>query len=109
MASPSASGESRRTGYGIVGLSASPVHTNRPLQGRSEVMPYKLLSYQAGRTARAGVLVVDTVYDAAKVTGVAGHASVLGVLEDWTRARRLLAQATKRVDDGRGRAQRMTH
>jgi 2-keto-4-pentenoate hydratase/2-oxohepta-3-ene-1,7-dioic acid hydratase in catechol pathway len=67
-------------------------------------MPYKLLSYQAGRTARAGVLVADTVYDAARVTGVAGHASVLGVLEDWTRARRLLAQAAKRLEGGRGRA-----
>jgi 2-keto-4-pentenoate hydratase/2-oxohepta-3-ene-1,7-dioic acid hydratase in catechol pathway len=65
-------------------------------------MPYKLLSYQAGRTARAGVLVADTVYDAAKVTGVAGHASMLGVLEDWSRARRLLAQATKRIEAGRG-------
>jgi 2-keto-4-pentenoate hydratase/2-oxohepta-3-ene-1,7-dioic acid hydratase in catechol pathway len=67
-------------------------------------MSYKLLSYQAGRTARAGVLVGDTVYDAGKVTGVAGHASVLGVLEDWNRARRLLAQAAKRLEAGRGRA-----
>jgi len=67
-------------------------------------MPYKLLSYQAGRTARAGVLVADTVYDAAKVTGVTGHGSVLGVLEDWSRARRLLAQAAKRLEAGRGRA-----
>jgi len=67
-------------------------------------MPYKLLSYQAGRTARAGVLVADTVYDAAKVTGVADHASVLGMLEDWGRARRLLAQAAKRLEAGRGRA-----
>jgi len=67
-------------------------------------MPYKLLSYQVGRTARAGVLVEDTVYDAAKVTGVAGHASVLGVLEDWARARRLLAQAAKRLEVGKGRA-----
>jgi 2-keto-4-pentenoate hydratase/2-oxohepta-3-ene-1,7-dioic acid hydratase in catechol pathway len=66
-------------------------------------MPYKLLSYQAGRTARAGVLVEDAVYDAAKVTGVAAHASVLGVLEDWSRARRLLAQAAKRLETGRGR------
>jgi 2-keto-4-pentenoate hydratase/2-oxohepta-3-ene-1,7-dioic acid hydratase in catechol pathway len=70
-------------------------------------MPYKLLSYQAGRTARAGVLVADTVYDAAKVTGVAGHASVLGVLEDWSRARRLLAQAAKRLEAGGGRAKGM--
>jgi len=67
-------------------------------------MPYKLLSYQAGRTARAGVLVADTVYDTAKVTGVTAHASVLGVLEDWSRARRLLAQAAKRLETGGGRA-----
>jgi len=66
-------------------------------------MPYKLLSYQAGRAARAGALVEDAVYDAAKVTGVAAHASVLGVLEDWSRARRLLAQAAKRLEAGRGR------
>ena len=67
-------------------------------------MPYKLLSYQAGRAARAGVLVEDVVYDAAKVTGVAAHASVLGVLADWGRARRLLAQAAKRLEAGKGRA-----
>src|SRR5262249_14823647 len=77
---------------------------NHRLPGRSKVMPYKRLSYQAGRTVRAGVLVADAVYDAAKVTGVAGHASVLGMLEDWSRARRLLAQAAKRLEAGRGRA-----
>src|SRR5215510_2861686 len=79
-------------------------HPNRPVQGRSEAMPYKLLSYQAGRTARAGVLVDETVHDVAKVTGIAGHGSVLGVLEDWSRARRLLAQAAKRLEGGKGRA-----
>ena len=66
-------------------------------------MPYKLLSYQSGRTARAGVLVADAVFDAAKVTGVAGHTSVLGVLDDWSRARRLLGQAAKRLEAGRAR------
>jgi len=67
-------------------------------------MPYKLLSYRAGQAARAGVLIGDTVYDAAKVTGVAAHSSVLGVLEDWSRAGRLLAQAAKRIASGKGRA-----
>src|SRR5437867_4262084 len=66
-------------------------------------MPYKLLSYQAGQAARAGVLVGDTVYDAAKVTGLSGHSSVLGVLDDWSRAKRLLAQAAKRIESGKGR------
>src|SRR6266511_1017189 len=66
-------------------------------------MPYKLLSYQAGQAARAGVLVGDTVYDAAKVTGLSAYSSVLGVLDDWSRAKRLLAQAAKRIESGKGR------
>ena len=67
-------------------------------------MPYKLLSYQSDRTARAGVLVGDTVYDAAKLTHAATHTSVLGVLEDWGRASRLLAQGAKHIASGKGRA-----
>ena len=66
-------------------------------------MPYKLLRYQAGQAARAGVLVGDSVYDAAKATGVAAHSSVIGVLEDWSRAHRLLAQASKRIASGKAR------
>jgi len=68
-------------------------------------MPYKLLSFRTGQGPRAGVLIGDTVYDAAKVTKVAAHASVLGILEDWTRARRLLDQASKRFASGTARGQ----
>ena len=67
-------------------------------------MSYKLLSYQAGRDARAGVLVGDTVYDAAKITGHPTYSSVLRVLDDWGRAKRLLAQAAKRIAGGKSRA-----
>jgi len=67
-------------------------------------MSYKLLSYQTGRDARAGVLVGDTVYDAARVTGAAAYASVLGVLEDWSKAKGSLAQAAKRIAAGKSRA-----
>jgi 2-keto-4-pentenoate hydratase/2-oxohepta-3-ene-1,7-dioic acid hydratase in catechol pathway len=66
-------------------------------------MSYKLLSYQAGRDARAGVLVAETVFDTAKLTGDATHASVLGVLSDWTKASRALAQAAKRIAAGESR------
>src|SRR5437867_8432796 len=59
-------------------------------------MPYKLLSFRTGPSPRAGVLIGDTVYDAATITKVPAHASVLGILEDWARARRLLDQAAKR-------------
>jgi 2-keto-4-pentenoate hydratase/2-oxohepta-3-ene-1,7-dioic acid hydratase in catechol pathway len=67
------------------------------------VTSYKLLSYQAGHDARAGVLVADRVFDAAKLTASAAHASVLGVLNDWTKANRLLAQAAKRIAAGKSR------
>jgi 2-keto-4-pentenoate hydratase/2-oxohepta-3-ene-1,7-dioic acid hydratase in catechol pathway len=66
-------------------------------------MPYKLLSYRAGQAARAGILVGENVYDAAKVTGVAAHSSVVGLLEDWSRAHRLLAQASTRIALGKAR------
>lgn len=67
-------------------------------------MTYKLLSYQAGRDARAGVLVEDTVYDVQKVTGAPAYSSVLGALEEWSKAKRLLAQAAKRIAAGKSRA-----
>ena len=67
-------------------------------------MSYKLLSYQAGRDARAGVLVGETVFDAAKLTTNAAHSSVLGVLADWPKASRALAQASKSIAAGKSRA-----
>jgi 2-keto-4-pentenoate hydratase/2-oxohepta-3-ene-1,7-dioic acid hydratase in catechol pathway len=67
-------------------------------------MPYKLVSFRAGRGPRAGVLLGETVYDAAKITGIAAHSSVLALLEDWSRARRLLARASKRIESGKARS-----
>ena len=67
-------------------------------------MAYKLLSVRSGQGARAGVLIGDTVYDAAKITGVAAHSSVLGMLEDWSRVRRLLARASKQIESGKARS-----
>jgi 2-keto-4-pentenoate hydratase/2-oxohepta-3-ene-1,7-dioic acid hydratase in catechol pathway len=67
-------------------------------------MSYKLVSYRDGRDARAGLLVDDTVYDAARVTGVAPYASVVGMLEDWSRARRTLAEAAGKIAGGKSRA-----
>jgi 2-keto-4-pentenoate hydratase/2-oxohepta-3-ene-1,7-dioic acid hydratase in catechol pathway len=70
-------------------------------------MSYKLLTYQAGRDARAGVLVGETVFDAVKLTGNTLHASVLGVLNDWPKANRALAQAAKRIEAGKSRVKGM--
>jgi 2-keto-4-pentenoate hydratase/2-oxohepta-3-ene-1,7-dioic acid hydratase in catechol pathway len=67
-------------------------------------MPYRLLTFRTGQGPRAGVLIGETVYDAASVTKVPAHASVLGILDDWARARRLLDLACKRLESGTARA-----
>ena len=66
-------------------------------------MSYKLVSYQSGREARAGILVENSVYDVAKVTGVAGYSSGLSIVREWTKARRQLVQAGKRIAAGQSR------
>jgi len=67
-------------------------------------MSYRLLSFQSGREARAGILVGERVYDAARLTGQPAWSSVLGALEDWRKAHRAFAAAAKRIADGRSKA-----
>ncbi len=66
-------------------------------------MPYKLLSFRTAHGPRAGVLIGDTVYDAASATKNPAYATVLAILQDWARARRLLDQISKRIESGRVR------
>src|SRR5262245_38462186 len=82
-------------------------HAGRDRSARArgnEAMSYKLLSYQTGREARAGVLVRNTVYDVAKVTRTPGYVSALHLLEDWNKASRVLAQTSKAIASGKSRA-----
>jgi 2-keto-4-pentenoate hydratase/2-oxohepta-3-ene-1,7-dioic acid hydratase in catechol pathway len=67
-------------------------------------MSYRLLSYQSGREARAGVLVGEQIYDAARLTGRADWSSVLGALQEWPKANRAFAAAAKRIALGKSRA-----
>src|SRR5215831_19176006 len=66
-------------------------------------MPYQLLSFRTPRGPRAGVLIDGTVYDTAQLTKVPAHASVLAILEDWARARRLLDRASRPLGSGASR------
>jgi len=68
-------------------------------------MTYRLLSFQSGREARAGLLVADKVYDAARVSGVPGWSTVLGALQDWSKANRAFTEAATRIAAGKSRAQ----
>jgi 2-keto-4-pentenoate hydratase/2-oxohepta-3-ene-1,7-dioic acid hydratase in catechol pathway len=67
-------------------------------------MSYRLLSFQSGREERAGILVGDQIYDAARLTGHPAWSSVLGALTDWSKANREFAAAAKRIGAGKSRA-----
>ena len=67
-------------------------------------MSYKLLSYQSGREARAGILVGEQIYDASRLTGQAAWSSVLGALQDWGKAHRAFAAGAKRIAAGKSKA-----
>jgi len=67
-------------------------------------MGYKLLTYRSGREARAGILVGDTIHDAARASGQPAWFSVLGALQQWPKANRAFAAAAKRIASGKSKA-----
>jgi 2-keto-4-pentenoate hydratase/2-oxohepta-3-ene-1,7-dioic acid hydratase in catechol pathway len=62
---------------------------------------YKLATYQSADGPRAGLIIDDNVYDAAKLTGKAAYASVLGILEDWKAAQSALSKAAAKAGKSR--------
>jgi 2-keto-4-pentenoate hydratase/2-oxohepta-3-ene-1,7-dioic acid hydratase in catechol pathway len=54
---------------------------------------YKLATYQSMQGPRAGIVLEESVFDAAELSGQASYASVLGILEDWHRANDTLQSA----------------
>ncbi len=67
-------------------------------------MSYRLLTYQSDREARAGILVEDTIYDAARSSGQSAWSSVLAALQQWPKANRAFAAAAKRIASGKSKA-----
>jgi 2-keto-4-pentenoate hydratase/2-oxohepta-3-ene-1,7-dioic acid hydratase in catechol pathway len=62
---------------------------------------YKLATYQSSIGPRAGLVIDDKVFDAAKLTGKEAYASVLGILEDWRAAQGALKKAAANTGKGR--------
>ncbi|MPZ58633.1 MAG: 2-keto-4-pentenoate hydratase [Rhizobiales bacterium] len=62
---------------------------------------YKLVTYDAGHGARAGIVVNDTVHDVAEGTGNAKDASVRAMLTDWDNAKGRLAKLAASAKGGR--------
>src|SRR4029077_15307822 len=65
---------------------------------------YKLLTYRSSEGARAGLVIEDKVFDAAKLTGKAAYATVLGILEDWRAAQAVLKKAAGNAGKSRIKA-----
>jgi len=73
-------------------------------RGSKEMDGYKLATYQASDGPRAGLVIDDKVFDAAKLTGKSAYASVLGILEDWRTAKGVLRKAAAAAKKGRVKA-----
>ena len=62
---------------------------------------YKLATYQSTDGPRAALVVDDKVFDAAKLTGKAAYASVIGILDDWKTAEGALKAAAAKAAKSR--------
>jgi 2-keto-4-pentenoate hydratase/2-oxohepta-3-ene-1,7-dioic acid hydratase in catechol pathway len=60
---------------------------------RNKPAGYKLATYKSSDGPRAGLVIGDQVFDAAKLTGKPAYATVLGILADWKRAESVLKKA----------------
>jgi 2-keto-4-pentenoate hydratase/2-oxohepta-3-ene-1,7-dioic acid hydratase in catechol pathway len=65
---------------------------------------YKLATYRSSAGPRAGLVVGEEVFDAAKLTGKPAYASVIGILADWKAAEGTLKKAAAAA--GKSRAKR---
>ncbi|HTV37292.1 MAG TPA: fumarylacetoacetate hydrolase family protein [Xanthobacteraceae bacterium] len=66
---------------------------------------YKLATYKSSDGPRAGLVVGDDVFDAAKLTGNPAYATVIGILEDWKRAEGALKKAAAGTVKSRAKRQ----
>src|SRR5580693_6575494 len=64
---------------------------------------YKLATYKSADGPRAGIIVGDEVFDAAKLTGKPAYATVIGILADWKAAAGALKKAAAAAAKGRGK------
>src|ERR1700735_1402471 len=66
---------------------------------------YKLATYRSSEGPRAGLIIGEDVFDAAKLTGKAAYATVVGILEDWKAAEGALKKAAAGAAKSRAKRQ----
>ena len=69
---------------------------------------YKLATFQSPDGPRAGLVIGDKVFDAAKLTGKAAYATVLGIIQDWKTAQGVLKQAMAKAAQAKGQQLKAT-
>ena len=74
-------------------------------KGAGKAAGYKLATYKSSEGPRAGVVVGDDVFDAAKLTGKPAYATVMGILADWRTADAALRKAAAGAAKGRAKRQ----
>ena len=62
---------------------------------------YKLVTYQAVKGPRSGVVVEEEVFDVAKLTARSSYATMLDVLNDWKAAQTIVDQAVAKAKKGK--------
>ena len=66
---------------------------------------YKLATYQTKEGPRAGLVIGDEVFDAARLTGKPAYATVMGILADWKSAEGTLKKAAAGAAKSRAKRQ----
>jgi len=74
-------------------------------KGAAKAAGYKLATYKSSEGPRAGVVVGDDVFDAARLTGKPAYAAVMGILADWKAADGLLRKAAAGAAKSRAKRQ----
>jgi 2-keto-4-pentenoate hydratase/2-oxohepta-3-ene-1,7-dioic acid hydratase in catechol pathway len=71
----------------------------------SKLAGYKLATYRSSEGPRAGLIIGEDVFDAAKLTEKPAYSSVIGILADWKTAEGALKKAVAAAAKSRGKRQ----
>ncbi len=75
--------------------------------GKSAAAGYKLATYKSSEGPRAGLVIGDEVFDAAKLIGKPAYATVMGILADWKTAEGALRKAAAGAGKSRLKRQKL--
>src|SRR5438477_7303859 len=89
-------------------VDAACASRSKSSMSKSPASGYRLATYQSAAGPRAGLVVSDKLFDAAKLTGKAAYGSVLGILDDWKAAQATLRKAAANAGKSRVKSQPLT-